>query len=221
MARQIARQLGAKADRVVELVRKGMLQADQQKGILQRFIKEQMRDLDRVALTSTLGRRQVGDDGEIVDQIGLRRKIEWRLSFLFELLAIGGSHAVINEEVKAELRRRGVSDKNIFEIEVFLQEFGPAFANFGMDTPDGLSSVGPPYEFFVGVLDEMGIASTEFAVHHARRLWMRAHAAALADVERRYGLARTYLDDFYCRVLESETNEFLALNSADVRKQPV
>jgi integrase len=219
-ARQIARRLGAEADRVVELVRKGMLRADQQKEILQRFIKEQAGELDRVAFNATLGSQRLGDDGEIVDQIGLRRQIEPRLSILFELLATGGSHAVVNEAVGAELKGRGVSDKDIFEIEVLLQEFGPAFANFGKGTPERLSSVGPPYEFFAGVLDEMGIASTEDAVHHARRLWMRAHAAALADVERRYGLARPNLEDFYRRVLDVEKEEFLTLNPDDAPKRP-
>ena len=63
-----------------------------------------------------------------------------------------------------------------------------------------LWKVGPSYEYFAGVLADMGAPETEVTIDHARRLWMRAQSAVLADGERRYGLARDDFDAVYRQV---------------------
>jgi integrase len=213
-ARQLGRLVNAEAERVVELVRKGMLRSDQQTEVLKRFIGEQIVELDHVALKVTQGQPVLCDDGEYLDQAAVRRTVERRLSKVFALFAVGGAHAALDAGTEEAFRREGLSDTDLIEVGALVRELAPAYAQFQKNAPAEGASVGPAFEYFEKSLADMGIEVTDDAIDHARRLWMRAQSMALADDSRRYGLFRDDYAEVYRRVAMGFNASLSALPSA-------
>jgi hypothetical protein len=152
--RQLARKLDVEADRVTELVRKGML------------------------------RRRTAQDRTAAVQSFCSNRRQRRRAF-------------VDDSVRAGLKSEGYSDDDILEIGALTAEFAPAVSTFEKNAPADSWRIGPPYEYFVQVLAEMGIAESATAVNHARRLWMTAQSTVSADVDRRYALVGNDASDVY------------------------
>ncbi|WP_296714931.1 hypothetical protein [Rhodoblastus sp.] len=81
-----------------------MLNSDEQRELLKRFIGEQTAHLDRVAIDAT-SKPLVDEEGRRFDAIAEHEQTERRLSAVFDILAIGGAEARVQERDRTQSAR--------------------------------------------------------------------------------------------------------------------
>ena len=183
-ARVLARLVSVEADRVRSL---GMLTASEQRGLLKRFIDQQVGHLDAATCLVAHHSATTGTNADLPE---VRARRDRRMAAVYAALGARGVAAEIGEVEATKLAAFGFDADDIDEIGErvrFLRECLPRLAADGTISAQGTNGLlGPSNIALRAILGELDADATNPNVELARRLWLQALAVALGDSDHRH-----------------------------------